>query len=373
MRGLAFNKASTLLAAVDDGGNTSTLVLWDTDSRQAVARRSAADISGLATRALSRAGGGRAGALQARPGRKDFGVLYGSCAFSESGKTLFTSLAVASPCAPVSAAAAGGHDPTVNDGYLVAHNVARNLEQTRCVRVLRRGIITCLDRNGRYLAAGTSTGQVLLIEAETLQIVRETSAHTMSVTDVRALGGGDVLSCGYDNVCALSLFGRDASAALRVSTLGIKVDLNVELSDSGLGRAVKRVADLTRAPAMRRCSQLLQAAVACVDIVVDMASERGRGMPRAAWEQASRLLAMQREEPLAWLKRILGVSSGGAERRGVQADEAGSDVSADSGDVEEDSGGQNSDDVDGEESGEESAVSSGATRMRREDAEETLL
>jgi len=40
---------------------------------------------------------------------------------------------------------------------------------------------------------------------------------------------------------------------------------------------------------------------------------------------------------------------------------------------EEGSGGQNSDDVDGEESGEESAVSSGAARMRREDAEETLL
>ena len=373
MRGLAFNKASTLLAAVDDGGDTSTLILWDTDSRQVVARRSAADISGLATRALSRAGGGGAGAQQAHQDRKDFGVVYGACAFSESGKTLFTSLAVTSPCASASAAAAGGDgEPTANEGYLVAHNVARNLEQNRCVRVLRHGIITCLDRHGRYLAAGTSTGQVLLIEAETLQIVRETSAHTMSVTDVRALGGGDVLSCGYDNVCALSLFGRNASAALGVSTLGIKVDLNVELSDSGLGRAVKRVADLTRAPATRRCSQLLQAAVACVDIVVDMASERGRGMPRAAWEQASRLLATQRDEPLAWLKRILGVSSGGAERRGVQADEASSDVSADSGDVEG-SEGQSSEDVDGEGSGEESAISSGAEKMRREDAEETLL
>ena len=159
----------------------------------------------LASDAGVESGGRGAGwALQARPGRKDFGVLYGSCAFQRAERRFSPRLLSryrAPPCLQPR------QPTTVNDGYLVAHVMARNLEQTRACASCAAALSACLDRNGRYLAAGTSTGQVLLIEAETLQIVRETSAHP-GVTDVRALGGGDVLSCGYDNVCALSLFGH---------------------------------------------------------------------------------------------------------------------------------------------------------------------
>ena len=66
----------------------------------------------------------------------------------------------------------------------------------------------------------------------TRQVSRKVDVHVMPVTCVYVLPGGDVASCGYDNMCAISRFANTSASSL-ASLLGI--NLKIELSETGVG------------------------------------------------------------------------------------------------------------------------------------------
>jgi len=108
--GIAFNKASSLLATVDNGCN-STLGLWDTDSGDLVTTKPAQHIYGLP-------GGGGEGSYR-----------FTACVFSECGRYVYAAVTVESDAE----GAAGGGDGEGCAGFIVVYDVKAGLKQTRCV------------------------------------------------------------------------------------------------------------------------------------------------------------------------------------------------------------------------------------------------
>eukprot|EP00961_Rhodomonas_salina_P166483 2243525-Rhodomonas_salina.1 len=68
---------------------------------------------------------------------------------------------------------------------------------------------TSLPRNQMQAEPGSRRR----LSAAVAQVQRISSQHVMPVTAVKLLPGGDVMSVGFDNVCALSLFSRAAEPA----------------------------------------------------------------------------------------------------------------------------------------------------------------
>jgi hypothetical protein len=87
-------------------------------------------------------------------------------------------------------------------GFLMRTSVSEALKPQRVVRV-SGDAVTCLGGLDGFLACGTEGGDLTLLSAERMRIIRTAhKVHTMPVSRVTVNHGGEIVSLGYDNVFA---------------------------------------------------------------------------------------------------------------------------------------------------------------------------